>query len=267
MAAASGGRPRPPPRPSRRQYHFPPNIISSIYKAYLDRYPGDTRCSSRFARVSRAWAHEVEQRTFRRLVVDMSTITTTTAYPMNSVHHRNSLYMGTSYSGPWGDDDLTKFEFYVRGPRRAFLRELIFILPDPMKDVDACNAAMRRLFDVLGAWGLPAPMQRAYIDLEIFITDEYADLHHNRPLSSDFLFKAGRQTPTTVQHGEHEPYPEPTARPAPLLHGIRGEALRLRPGPAPRPGRRVAGAAVSLSGRQPAGRQQQHVRRRGQYGK
>ncbi|KAK7966209.1 uncharacterized protein PG986_000486 [Apiospora aurea] len=221
MAAAFGGR---PPRPSRRQYHFPPSIISSIYKAYLARYPGDTRCSSRFARVSRVWAHEVEKRTFRRLVVDVSAVSTTTAHPMNNsnAHHRGSLYMGTPYSGPWGEDNLAKLEAYVRGPRRAFLRELVFILPDPMRDVDACNAAMRRLFDVLGGWGLPQPMQRAYVDLEIFITDEYADLHHNRPLGSVFVFKAGdgrHQQPFSPADAS----PTRSLRPGPLpLHHVKG---------------------------------------------
>ncbi|KAK8017717.1 hypothetical protein PG993_014043 [Apiospora rasikravindrae] len=121
----------------RRQYHFPPHVISLIYEHYRARYPGDRRCSSRFTSVSRAWAHEVEKFTFRRLIVDVSTVTTT-----HLDSYQNLLYVG-AYHSPYGGDDLTKLESYVRGPRRAFLRELVFVLPDPMRHVD--TAAVRRI--------------------------------------------------------------------------------------------------------------------------
>ncbi|KAK8041089.1 hypothetical protein PG994_014096 [Apiospora phragmitis] len=214
---------------------FPANVISNIYERYKARYPHDLRCASRLACVSRAWAFEVEKQNFRRLIIDVSDVS------RGRYHEGNHMYnhpYGSTHGGGGNrrgifgrlfvtGDDLILLESYMRGVRRTFVRELVFVLPDPMRHLDACNALLRRLLDVLSGWGLPAPMQRAYIDLEVFLTDDFDP--SNREMGTGiFLFDVPEFSLANASHVRSvRPGPLPFATVFSVKHFIFGRNQRF----------------------------------------
>ncbi|KAK7911061.1 hypothetical protein PG985_013542 [Apiospora marii] len=81
----------------------------------------------------------------------------------------SNVYRHGSYNS-----DLVHFETYPSVVRRTYLRELILILPDPLRRVDACNASIPRLIEVLSSWDHPTG---ADIHLEIFLLDKHGFVH------------------------------------------------------------------------------------------